>query len=145
MRTISEEVIAGYCDGDTEEERYEMLVKMIKYANARNFQIGIPVAGDKGIDACVDGYIAAVTEHPWDVRNYIIHADYVTPQCIERMAKNNIGANVQSAIKWTIGNMMIGITGEERGAYHWPLKLLFEEGVRVSNSSDAPVTYPDWR
>ncbi|HSW58758.1 MAG TPA: amidohydrolase family protein [Dehalococcoidales bacterium] len=61
------------------------------------------------------------------------------------MAKNKIGANVQSAIKWTIGNLMVGITGEKRAAYQWPLKSLFEAGIRVTNSSDASVTYPDWR
>ena len=132
-------------DGNTGEERYNMLINMIKYANARGFQVGIHVTGDRGIDACVDGYIVALAEHPWDARHYIIHADYVTPKCIERMAKNNIGANVQSAIKWTIGNLMVGITGEKRAAYHWPLKSLFDGGVRVSNSSDASVTYPDWR
>jgi predicted amidohydrolase YtcJ len=132
-------------DGKTDEERYNMLISMIKYANARGFQVGIHVTGDRGIDVCVDGYIAALKEHPWDARHYIIHTDYVTPKCIERMAKNNIGANVQSAIKWTIGNLMIGITGEKRAAYHWPLKSLFNGGVRVTNSSDASVTYPDWR
>ena len=132
-------------EGKTDEERYDMLISMIKYASSRNFQVGIHVTGDRGIDACVDGYIAAMAEHPWDARHYIIHTDYVTPECIERMAENNIGANVQSAIKWTIGNLMIGITGEKRAAYHWPLKSLFESGVRVSNSSDASVTYPDWR
>jgi len=132
-------------DGKTDEERYDMLVSMIKYANARNFQVGIHVTGDRGIDACIDGYIAALAEHPWDARHYIIHTDYVTPACIKRMATNNIGANVQSAIKWTIGNLMVGITGEKRAAYHWPLKSLFDGGVRVSNSSDASVTYPDWR
>ena len=132
-------------DGQTDEERYNMLISMIKYANARNFQVGIHVTGDRGIDACVDGYIAALKEHPWDARHYIIHTDYVTPECIKRMAANNIGANVQSAIKWTIGNLMNGITGEKRAAYHWPLKSLFEGGVRVTNSSDASVTYPDWR
>lgn len=132
-------------EGNTDEERYNMLINMIKYANSRNFQVGIHVTGDRGIDACVDGYIAALQEHPWDARHYIIHTDYVTPECIKRMAENNIGANVQSAIKWTIGNLMIGITGKKRAAYHWPLKSLFEEGVTVSNSSDASVTYPDWR
>jgi len=40
---------------------------------------------------------------------------------------------------------MLGITGEKRAAWHWPLKSLFEAGVRVTNSSDASVTYPDWR
>jgi predicted amidohydrolase YtcJ len=132
-------------DGETDEERYNMLINMIKYANARHFQVGIHVTGDRGIDACVDGYIAALEEHPWDARHYTIHTDYVTPQCIKRMAKNNIGANVQSTIKWTIGNLMAGITGDKRAAYHWPLRSLFDGGVKVTNSSDASVTYPDWR
>jgi len=132
-------------DGDTDEERYNMLISMIKYASARGFQVGIHVTGDRGIDACVDGYIAALEEHPWDARHYIIHTDFATPQCIERMAKHNIGSNVQSTIKWTIGNMMTGIVGEKRTAYHWPLRTLFDKGVRVTNSSDASVTYPDWR
>jgi hypothetical protein len=132
-------------EGKTDKERYDMLINIIKYANARGFQVGIHVTGDRGIDACVDGYIAALAEHPWDARHYTIHTDYVTPECIERMAKNNIGANVQSAIKWTIGNLMVGITGEKRAAYHWPLKSLFDGGVIVTNSSDASVTYPDWR
>ncbi|MGD9118929.1 MAG: amidohydrolase family protein, partial [Dehalococcoidia bacterium] len=132
-------------DGETDEERYNMLVNMIKYASAHGFQVGIHVTGDRGIDACVDGYIAALGEHPWDARHYIIHTDFATKHCIERMAKNNIGSNVQSTIKWTIGNLMIGIVGEKRAAYHWPLKTLFDKGVRVTNSSDAPVTYPDWR
>jgi predicted amidohydrolase YtcJ len=132
-------------EGDTDDERYNTLISMIKYASNHGFQVGIHVTGDRGIDACVDGYIAALKEYPWDARHYIIHTDYVTPECIKRMAQNNIGANVQSAIKWTIGNLMVGITGEKMAAYHWPLKSLFEAGVRVSNSSDAPVTYPDWR
>jgi predicted amidohydrolase YtcJ len=132
-------------EGNTDEERYSMLISMIKYANEHGFQVGIHVTGDRGIDACVDGYITALKEHPWDARHYIIHTDYATPQCIERMAKNNIGANVQSAIKWTIGNLMVGVTGEKRAAYHWPLKTLFDKGVNVTNSSDASVTYPDWR
>ncbi len=132
-------------EGNTDEERYDMLLSMIKYASTHGFQVGIHVTGDRGIDACVDGYIAALRERPWDARHYIIHTDYATPQCIERMAQNNIGANVQSAIKWTIGNLMVGITGEKRAAYQWPLKTLFDKGVNVTNSSDASVTYPDWR
>jgi predicted amidohydrolase YtcJ len=132
-------------EGKTDQERYEMLINMIKYASARGFQVGIHATGDRAIDACVDGYIEALKEHPWDARHYIIHADYATPECIRRMAENRIGANVQSAIKWTIGNQMAAITGKERAAYHWPLKTLFEAGVNVTNSSDASVTYPDWR
>jgi predicted amidohydrolase YtcJ len=132
-------------DGATDQDRYEMLMRMIKYASHHGFQVGIHVTGDRGIDACVDGYIAALEECPWDARHYIIHTDFVTPACMKRMAAHRIGSNVQSAIKWTIGNLMAGIVGEKRAAYHWPLKSLFDAGVNVSNSSDASVTYPDWR
>lgn len=132
-------------DGKTDEERYEMLQDMIKYANSRGFQVGIHVTGDRGIDACVDGFIAALKEHPWDARHYIIHSDFATPECLERMAEYNIGASVQSSIKWTIGNLMVGIVGEKRATYHWPLKTMFDKGVIVANGSDASVTYPDWR
>jgi len=131
--------------GDTEEERYDTLINMIKYANSRGFQIGIHATGDRAIDACVDGFIEALEEHPWDARHYTIHTDYVTAECAERMAEYGILANVQSTIKWTIGNLMIGIVGEEKAAYQWPLKLMIDKGVILTNSSDASVTYPDWR
>jgi predicted amidohydrolase YtcJ len=132
-------------EGRTDEERYENLVEMIKYGHSKGFQIGIHVTGDRGIDACVDGYIAALKERPWDARHYVIHSDFATPECLERMAEYNIGASVQSSIKWTIGNLMVGIVGEEKAAYHWPLKTMIDKGVVVANGSDASVTYPDWR
>jgi len=132
-------------DGATDAERYDELVSMIKYVNARGFQIGVHTTGDAGIDAVVDGFIAALEEHPWDARHYIIHTDYATPACAQRMAEWGILANVQSTIKWTIGNLMIGIVGEELAAYQWPLRTLIDAGVVLTNSSDASVTYPDWR
>ena len=132
-------------EGKTDEERYKTLIEMIKYGSSHGFQIGIHVTGDRGIDACVDGFIAALKEHPWDARHYIIHSDFATPECLERMAEYNVGASVQSSIKWTIGNLMIDIVGEEKTAYHWPLKTMFDKGVKVANGSDASVTYPDWR
>ena len=135
-------------EGDTEQEREDMLKNMIKYASARGFQIGIHATGDRAIDTCVDGYIEALNEHPWDARHYIIHGDYTGythPDTFERMAQYGIQINVQSAIKWTIGNLMIGIVGEEKAAYQWPLRSMLDAGLIVTDSSDATVTYPDWR
>ena len=37
------------------------------------------------------------------------------------------------------------VVGPEREAYHWPLRTMLDNGIRVANSSDAPVIYPDWR
>jgi hypothetical protein len=131
--------------GSTDEQRYNTLIEMIKYASAKGFQVGIHATGDRTIDACVDGYIAALQEHPWDARHYIIHSDFVTPECAGRMAAHGIQASVQSSIKWTIGNLMEGIVGPEKAAYQWPLRMMLEKGIIVANGSDSPVTYPDWR
>jgi len=61
------------------------------------------------------------------------------------MARYNIGACVQSGIKWTISDYMDGLVGEQRSARQWPLRTLIDSGVQLSGSSDAPVSYPNWK
>jgi predicted amidohydrolase YtcJ len=131
--------------GDTEEERYNELIKMIVYGHKHGFQVGIHVCGDRAIDACVDGFIKAMQEQPWDARHYLIHSDFITAECIKRMAKYNIGVNALMPVKWTISDLMDNIVGEKRSAWQWPLKALVDAGIHVSNSSDAPVIPPDWQ
>jgi predicted amidohydrolase YtcJ len=133
------------CKGDTAEERYLELMQMIAYASKRRFQLGVHSTGDRAIDAVVDGFIRALKEDPWDARHYVIHADFTTPDCARRMAEHQIGAAVQSLIKRQISDLEERIVGPQRAAYEWPLKTLRKAGVRVANSSDAPVIYPDWR
>lgn len=131
--------------GKTDEERYNELIEMIAYAHKRKFQIGIHATGDRSIEACVDGFIKALQENPWDARHYTIHSDFATPECIQRMGEYGIGANVQSGIKWTISDYMDSLVGEERSARQWPLRTMIDAGVHVTGSSDAPVTYPNWK
>jgi predicted amidohydrolase YtcJ len=131
--------------GETDEERYDELIKMIVHVNRHGFQLGIHATGDRAIDACVDGYIKALEEHPWDARHYVIHGDFTTPECIKRMARHNIGVAVQSGIKWTTSDFMDNLVGEKRSAWQWPLKALLDGGVHFSNGSDAPVNYPNWK
>jgi predicted amidohydrolase YtcJ len=131
--------------GDTDEERYNELVNMIVYGHNYGFQVGVHVCGDRAIDACVDGFIKALEERPWDARHYLIHGDFVTAECIKRMAKYNVGVAAQAAIKWTISDLMDNVVGEKRSAWQWPLKALLDAGIHVTNSSDAPVIYPNWK
>jgi predicted amidohydrolase YtcJ len=93
----------------------------------------------------VDGFVAALEEDPWDARHYVIHADYITPRTRQRMAEFGIGAVMQSLIKWIISDVSDAVVGEERSAGEWPFKSLMDAGIHVANSSDAPVTYPDWK
>jgi len=131
--------------GETDEGRYNELINMIVYAHKHGFQLGIHATGGRAIDACVDGFIKAMEEYPWDARHYVIHSDFTTPECAKRMARYNIGACVQSGIKWTISDYMDGLVGEQRSARQWPLRTLIDSGVQLSGSSDAPVSYPNWK
>jgi predicted amidohydrolase YtcJ len=56
-----------------------------------------------------------------------------------------LGMNVQSLIKWTISGLMDSVVGPEKAGYEWPLRTMLDNGIHVADSSDAPVTYPDWR
>jgi len=131
--------------GETDEERYNELINMILCAHKHGFQVGIHATGGRAVDACVDGYVKAMEEYPWDARHYVIHSDFTTPECAKRMAKYNIGVAVQSGIKWTISDFMDSLVGEQMSARQWPLRTLLDAGVHVSAGSDAPVSYPNWK
>jgi predicted amidohydrolase YtcJ len=131
--------------GNTDEERYDELIKMIVYAHEHGFQLGIHAIGDRTIDACVDGFIKAIEEYPWDARHYILHGNFVTPECINRMAKYNIGINVQTTLKWEMSDLVDSVLGKERSGQDTPLKWLVDAGIHVCNTSDLATLHRDWK
>lgn len=128
----------------TNEAKAALLHEMIRLVNRSNLQVGIHTTGDRAIDTAVDGIVAALKEHSWDARHYLIHGDFISPKTAGIMAENNIGVSAQIMIKWVIADFMATIVGEELAAYQWPLKTLIDAGVHVNNSSDMPVVYPSW-
>jgi predicted amidohydrolase YtcJ len=147
---MSEEYIGGgmgnlVIPGTTDKERCDELEKMIRFAHHHGFQVGAHAVGDRAIEACIDSFIKAEEEEPKGLRHYIIHGDFITDKDIQHAAQYNIGFCAQSAIKWTISDYMDNLVGEKRSARQWPLRILIDAGVHVSGSSDAPVTYPDWK
>jgi predicted amidohydrolase YtcJ len=61
------------------------------------------------------------------------------------MAKNNFGIAMQPFISVMISDFEPTVVGEERAAYEWPTRTVLDAGVKLTSSSDAPVTYPNWR
>lgn len=131
--------------GDTEAERVATLHRMIKLAVTRGFQVGTHATGDATIDAVVAGYLAAMrTTRPRDLRHYVIHGDLTPRATLRTMARNDIGVNMNATIKYLLGRTLDPILGEERTDYQWPYRTALDLGVKVSSSSDAPVTFPSW-
>jgi predicted amidohydrolase YtcJ len=138
-------------EGSTLKEQEQTLCGAIRLAHANRMQVGIHSCGERTIDIVTDQYMKCIETDPWDARHYVIHSDFARPETIKRVADfgrragHELAFNVQSAIKWTISDLMETVVGPERAAYHWPLRSMLDAGIRVVNSSDAPVTYPDWR
>ncbi|MBN1191004.1 MAG: amidohydrolase [Dehalococcoidales bacterium] len=138
-------------DGTTLGEQEQSLREMIKLVHSNRLQVGIHSTGERTIHIITDQYMKCIEQDPWDARHYVIHSDFSRLHDIEKIrdfAKRTgyeIGMNVQSSIKWTISDLMETVVGKERAAYHWPLRTMLDHGIRVANSSDAPVIYPDWR
>lgn len=138
-------------DGNSPEEQEKHLREMISILHSNRLQVGIHSCGERTIDVCSDQYMKCIEEDPWDARHYIIHSDFSRQETIKKIGDfgkrtgHELGLNVQSPIKWTISDFMATVVGPVRAAYHWPLRTMFDNGIRVANSSDAPVIYPDWK
>ena len=132
--------------GADEAKQVAELRAMVSYAHSLGHQVGIHVTGDRGIDAVVDAYAAAVAEHPAsDPRHYVIHGDFITARALEVCRREGFGVNFNPTIKWTIADLEEEFVGPERAAYEWPYRAALDAGVNVASSSDSPVTEPDWR
>jgi len=129
--------------GETDEEKYNELINMIVYAHKYGYQLGIHACGDRAIDACVDGFLKALNDELRNARHYIIHGVGITDACTEIAVKNNIGLSIQPCL-WKLRAKIV--SSEPSATSGWPdrVQRLIRQGVNVTASSDAPVTYPNW-
>ncbi|MDP6682901.1 MAG: amidohydrolase [Desulfobacterales bacterium] len=132
--------------GKTDQEQRDNLIEMIRYVHSKGYQIGLHATGDRAIDAAVDGFIKACEDKPGgDPRHYIIHGDFISRNKAEALARNNCGVAMQPFISAMIADFEPTVVGEERAAYEWPTRTVLDAGLNLTSSSDAPVTYPNWR
>jgi predicted amidohydrolase YtcJ len=132
--------------GETDDKQRQNLIEMIKLVHRHGFQIGLHATGDRAIDAAVDGFVEAIKEVPGgDPRHYIIHGDFISPQKAKVLARHNFGIAMQPFISAMISDFEPAVVGEQRAAYEWPTRTVLDAGANLTSSSDAPVTYPNWR
>jgi predicted amidohydrolase YtcJ len=130
--------------GATNAEQVANLHELIKIAHDAGLQVGTHATGDATIDAVVDGYLRAMRRRGSDPRHYVIHGDLTPPATLRTMARHDIGVNMNATIKYLLGRTLDPVLGKERTDYQWPYRSALDLGVRVSSSSDAPVTFPTW-
>jgi len=132
--------------GEGDREKCELLAKMLKYFHNAGYQIGIHATGDRTIDFCVDALIEAMNGLNWGMpRHYIIHGNFVSPECAKRMAKYNIGLSIQPVLKSIPIDLLEQLVGRKRAAYAMPARTCLDAGIKLTASSDAPITSPNWK
>ena len=132
--------------GETDEAKSAGLKSMINYVHAKGRQIGVHATGDAAIDVVVDAFAEAADQYGAnDLRHYIVHGDFVSRQKADILARYGFGLSMQPSIKAMIADFAPAFLGPERAAYQMPMGMAMAAGVVVTNSSDAPVTYPNWQ
>ncbi len=132
--------------GNTDEEQRHNLIEMIRLVHRHGHQIGLHATGDRAIDAAVDGFARAIGEVPGgEPRHYIIHGDFISAETANKLAEYDCGIAMQPFISAMIADFEPAVVGRERAAYEWPTRTVLDAGVNLTSSSDAPVTYPNWR
>jgi hypothetical protein len=132
--------------GETDEDKYNELANMVFQAHRCGFQVAVHATGDRAIDAVVDSFVKAVQKKPGEnKRHYVIHGDFISSESAKRLSENNLGVTMQPEIKTLIADVEDSVVGKQRSAYEWPMRTVLDAGVNLAGSSDAPVTYPNWR
>jgi predicted amidohydrolase YtcJ len=130
----------------SEKEQRDKLIEMILFVHSKGYQLGVHATGDRAIDVVADGFAEACKKMPGkDLRHYIIHGDYVSRETAKKLASHNCGIAMQPFIGVMISDFMPAVVGEKRAGYEWPTRTALDAGIRLTSSSDAPVTYPNWR
>ncbi|WP_020501631.1 amidohydrolase [Sciscionella marina] len=135
--------------GADSAQRVRELHALIRLAHRRRIRVQVHVTGDRAADAVVDAIEAAeaaTTKDHWpDARHVLIHGTFLSPDVHERLARHGIGVITSSLMRTYSGPSMVRTLGERQWADAFPARALLDTGVPTADSSDAPVTDPDWR
>jgi predicted amidohydrolase YtcJ len=132
-------------EGASDAERLEELRGLVALLHGHRFQVQVHATGDRACAAVADALCAAYDADPWDARHVVIHANLLSARDAGRLAERGLAANVNALIKWQAADAVRPLLGEERWHRTMPARTLLGAGVRLADSSDAPIVDPDWR
>jgi predicted amidohydrolase YtcJ len=115
----------------------EPLYRAARFALQNNLQFTAHSVGDGAVHALVAAYERVNGEFPVrDQRPCITHANFMSPEAIEKMRDIGIVADLQPAWLERDGATLRAQFGDARLRYFQPYKSLFNAGVVVGGGSD---------
>jgi predicted amidohydrolase YtcJ len=113
------------------------LYRMQRFALQHDLQFTAHSVGDGAVQGMIDGY--AEVNNDFSIRSArpcITHANFMTPEAIQKMKELGIVLDLQPDWLWLDGATLRKQFGNERLTYFQPYKTLFEKGVPVGGGSD---------
>jgi len=124
--------------------------EQLKGLMSRCYDLGIQLFthanGDGAIDLLLDTHQEIMDSLPDlsnDLRNVIIHSQFVRPDQLELYKKYNMIPAYFSNHAFFWGDVHLENLGDERASFLSPLKTSMEMGIVCTNHTDYPVTPPD--
>ena len=120
----------------TDEDMYRRMVD----AHLAGFQIAIHAIGDAANRQCIELYRRLLGEYPReDHRHRIEHGSVLDAEMIKSIAELKLNIVVQPQFIDSEKEWLFHRLGDQRSRWVYPFRSLFDAGVQVVGSSDAPI------
>ena len=116
----------------------EELNEVVLFAHQNGMQLACHAIGDGSALQCASALADAYESDRKDLRNRIVHCQFVNEAILEQMVRGKVCADIQPpflASDYPIVHERMG--SRDRGGYAW--KTLRERGIRLGGGSDSPV------
>lgn len=113
------------------------LDEMVMLANNAGMQVAAHAIGDGAIEQCIHAFEKSYASGNSDLRNRVVHCQFVDEVMLERMAKSNICADIQPPFVPSDMSLVASRIGDRVMGYAW--KSMAEHSIHMGGGSDSPV------
>jgi predicted amidohydrolase YtcJ len=133
-------------DGADDDAKVAELHRCIELLHRHRLSVQVHAIGDEACEAVVEGFARVQGDDPWpDARHVLIHGVLLRDETIARLAALHVGVTTNALIRYHAAPAMRPALGDARWTGGVAARRLLDAGVRLSDSSDAPVVPSDWR
>ena len=116
----------------------EALNEVVMEAHRAGMQVACHAIGDGAAAQCIEAFRRAWESDHVDLRNRIVHCQFVDEQMLDDMARFHICADTQPPFVPTDYPLTASRLGDrDQGGYVW--KSMLEKGIHIGGGSDSPV------
>ncbi len=111
----------------------------LKQLSMTGFHISIHTIGDKAIETALD-IIEEMETSGNKSRFALVHCYKLDKNIIQKLKKLGVSVETQLAFIYFIGDSLVDNIGINESKCMFPVKTMIKKGIKVTNSSDSPVT-----